>query len=147
MFKLEQVCNDNLSYYRKYEEYFKIDLYKYQSRIYPSDDAQYLRWYHIKNDTNYIGAIWLEKSESEDFAVLGIFIINDEFRNKGIGTEAIKQIIENDLKHLHTNKVLLRVRSENERAIKCYIKAGFTEYQRYVKNGLNVLEMIYEVQL
>ena len=145
MFKLEQVLNENLPYYRKYEEYFKIDLCKYQSRIFPSDNTQYLRWYHIKKDTNYIGAIWLEKSESEDFAVLGIFIINDEFRNKGIGTEAIKQIIENDLKHLHTNKVLLRVRSENKRAIKCYIKAGFTEYQRYVKNGLNVLEMIYEV--
>lgn len=145
MLKLEQVCNDNLSYYRKYEEYFKTDLYNYQSRIYPSENAQYLRWYHIKNDTNYIGAIWLEKSESEDFAVLGIFIINDEFRNKGIGTKAINQIVENDLKHLHTNKVLLRVREENERAIKCYIKAGFSEHQRYVKNGLNVLEMIYEV--
>ena len=130
MLKLEQVCNDNLSYYRKYEEYFKTDLYNYQSRIYPSENAQYLR---------------LEKSESEDFAVLGIFIINDEFRNKGIGTKAINQIVKNDLKHLHTNKVLLRVREENERAIKCYIKAGFSEHQRYVKNGLNVLEMIYEV--
>lgn len=147
MFKLEQVCNENLSYYRKYEELFKTDLYNYQSRIYPSDDAQYLRWYHIKNDTNYIGAIWLEKSESEDFAVLGIFIVNDDFRNKGIGTKAIKQIIENDLKYLHANKVLLRVREENERAIKCYIKAGFTEIQRYVTNGLNVIEMMYEVQL
>ena len=147
MIILEQICNENLSHYHKYEEFFKTDLYKYQSRIYPTDDAQHLCWYHIKNDTNYIGAIWLEKTKSEDFAVLGIFIIDDEFRNKGVGTEAIKQIIENDLKHLYTNRVLLRVREENARAIKCYSKTGFTEHQQYVKNGLNVLEMIYEVQL
>ena len=89
----------------------------------------------------------MERNCNDDFAVLGIFVVNDEFRNKGIGTEAIKQIIVKGLKHLQINKVLLRVREENERAIKCYIKAGFTETQRYENNGLNVIEMIYEENL
>ncbi len=144
MFELEQVCNENLSYYSKYEEVFDTDLKQYQSRIYPTDNAQYLRWYHIKADDKYIGAIWLEKAPNDDFTVLGIFIADKDFRNKGIGTKAIDKVIKNDLPYMHTNKILLRVRAENERAIKCYNKSGFIENRRYEKNGLNVVEMIYD---
>ncbi len=145
MFELEQVCNENLSYYSRYEEIFESDLKQYQSRIYPIKDAQYLRLYHIKVEDKYIGAIWLEKSSTADFAVLGVFIADNDFRNKGIGTRAIREIIKNDLPHMHTNKILLRVRSKNKRAIKCYNKVGFIESRRYEKNGLNVIEMMYEV--
>ena len=145
MFELEQVCNENLSYYSGYEEAFETDLNQYQSRIYPTRDAQYLRWYHIKVDNKYIGAIWLEKVTTDDFAVLGIFIADKDFRNNGIGTKAIDKVIKNDLSYMHTNKILLRVRAENERAIKCYSKVGFIETRRYEKNGLNVVEMMYEV--
>ena len=144
MFELEQVCNENLSHYRKYDEAFETDLKQYQSRIYPTEDAQYLRWYHIKVVDEYVGAIWLEKAPSDDFAVLGIFIADKEFRNKGIGTKAIEQIIKNDLPYMHTNKILLRVRAENEIAIKCYNKVGFIENRKYEKDGLNVIEMMYE---
>ena len=68
-----------------------------------------------------------------------------EYQGKGIGTQAIREIIKNDLPYMYTNKILLRVRSENERAIKCYNKVGFIETQRYEKDGLNVIEMMYEV--
>ena len=145
MFELEQVCNENLSYYSRYEEAFETDLKQFQSRIYPIKYAQYLRWYHIKADNKYIGAVWLEKSLNDDFAVLGIFIADKDYRNKGIGTKAIDSVIKNDLPYMHTNKILLRVRAENERAIKCYNKSGFIETRRYEKNGLNVIEMMYEV--
>lgn len=143
MFELEQVCNENLSYYSRYEEAFETDLKQYQSRIYPIKDAQFLRWYHIKVDDKYIGAIWLEKSSTDDFAVLGVFIADKDFRNKGFGTKAIDKVIKNNLTYMHTNKILLRVRAENERAIKCYNKVGFIENRRYEKDGLNVIEMIY----
>ena len=145
MFVLEQVSNENLSYYSGYEEAFDRDLKQYQSRIHPTNDAQILRWYHIKTDDKYIGAIWLEKVLTDDFAVLGIFIVDKDFRNKGIGTKAIDKVIKKDLPYMHTNKILLRVRAENERAIKCYNKVGFTEIRRYEKDGLNVIEMMYEV--
>ena len=145
MFELEQVCNENLSYYSRYEDIFESDLKQYQSRIYPIKDAQYLRWYHIKVENEYIGAMWLEKSSTDDFAVLGIFIADKDYRNKGIGAKAISKVIKNDLLHMHTSKIRLRVRAENERAIKCYNKAGFIETKRYEKDGLNVIEMMYEV--
>ena len=147
MFEFEQMCNENLSYYSRYEKIFESDLKQYQSRIYPIKDAQHLRWYHIKTDNKYIGAIWLEKTSTDDFAVLGIFIADKDYRNKGIGARVIEEIIKNDLPHMHTNKILLRVRAENERAIKCYNKVGFIESRRYEKDGLNVIEMIYEVLL
>lgn len=144
MFELEQVCDENLSHYNEYEKVFETDLKQYQSRIYPFENAEVLRWYHIKTDEKYIGAIWLEKNTNDDFAVLGIFIVDELYRNKGIGKAAIEQIIQTDLQHMHTNKILLRVREENERATRCYKAVGFTENQRYKKDNLNVIEMIYE---
>ena len=144
MFELEQVCNENLSHYNEYEKAFETDLKQYQSRIYPSENAENLRWYHIKACGKYIGAIWLEKNTGEDFAVLGIFIADELYRSKDIGKAAIEQIIKTDLQHLHTNKILLRVRAENERAIKCYKSVGFKENRRYIKGNLNVIEMIYK---
>lgn len=144
MFELEPICNENLSHYSKYEKAFETDLKKYQSRIYPSENTEVLCWYHIKTNEKYIGAIWLEKNPTEDFAVLGIFIADELYRNKGIGKAAIEQIIKIDLQYIHINKILLRVREENERAIKCYKSVEFEENQRYKKGNLNVVEMIYE---
>lgn len=144
MFELEQVCNENFSYYNEYEKVFETALNQYQSRIYPSENTEVLCWYHIKTNEKYIGAIWLEKNPTEDFAVLGIFIADELYRNKGIGKAAIEQIIKIDLQYIHINKILLRVREENERAIRCYKSVGFKESRRYRKGQLSVIEMIYE---
>lgn len=142
MFIFEQVCDENLLHYKEYEKAFKIDLKQYQSRIYPSENAEHLRWYHIKANEKYIGAIWLEKNSGDNFTVLGIFIADESYRNKGMGKAAIEQIIKTDLQNMGTNKILLRVRAENERAIRCYKSVGFKENRRYAKDGLNVIEMI-----
>ena len=144
MFELEQVCNENISYYSEYEKAFETDLKQYQSRIFPSESAEVLRWHHIKQDDKYIGAVWLEKNADDNFAVLGIFIADEFYRNKGIGKAAIQQIIKTDLQYMYTNNILLRVREENERAIRCYESVGFKENRRYKKDNLNVIEMIYE---
>lgn len=144
MFELEQICNENMSHYSEYEKAFETDLKQYQSRIYPSESVEVLRWYHIKTDNKYIGATWLEKDANDDFAVLGVFIADELYRNNGIGKAAIEQIIKTDLQYMHTNKILLRVREENERAIRCYKSVGFKENRRYEKGNLNVIEMIYE---
>lgn len=145
MIELIKVCNDNLCHYQQYQESFESDLKQYQSRIYPSTDTQHLVWYHIKSNENYIGAVWLEKVNKNDSATLGIFISDKKFRNKGIGEKAIKEIIKNDSKHLLINRIVLRVREENIRAINCYKKVGFKETCRYKKDNLNVIEMVYEI--
>ena len=145
MFFLEPIGKENICHYEKYEDLFEADLSQYQSRIKPSSGADYLCWYHIKSGEEYIGAIWLERNSKDNFAVLGIFIADKEYRNRGIGTRAIEQIIETDLRNMCCNRVLLRVRTENGRAVACYKKVGFTETRRYSKNGLDVTEMILEI--
>ncbi len=79
--------------------------------------------------------------------MVGRLIAEEFYRNKGIGKSAIEQIIKNDLYYMHTNKILLRVREENERAISCYKSVGFKENRRYRKYNLNVIEMIYKAWL
>ena len=144
-FSLVPVDKSNLHHYEEYEKAFETDLRQFQSRIYPADNAEMLRWYHITVDGRYIGAVWLEKAFCDDFAVLGIFIADKTCRNCGIGAEAIKRIIDGDMAYFDADRVVLRVREENERAVCCYKKVGFTESRRYSKGDFGVIEMIYEV--
>ena len=139
MIALEEVTKDNVSIYSNFEE---SDVKKYQSRIYPDKNADAKLWYYIKYNDLYIGSVWLEKARDNDFAVLGIFIADDNYRNRGVGLEVIKTALEN-IEALGVEKVLLRVREDNKRAVRCYMKAGFVEVRRYVKdNGIRVIEMI-----
>ena len=142
LFELEKVCEDNLFRYKEYEKIYETDLSEYQSRIYPSETAEKLCWYYIKCDNSYIGSVWLEKEAENDFAVLGIFIADKAYRNKGIGAKAIRQIFKNDLSVIGTDKIILRVRESNKRAVACYKKCGFNEIKKYEKNNIEVIEMM-----
>ncbi len=146
LFSLEEVNNENFSFYSEYDKAFETDLKQFQSRIYPSKNAVILRWYHIKIRRKYIGAIWLEKSSADNYAKLGIFIANKRYRSKGIGKKAIERVIVNDLQYFGTKKILLNVREENSRAINCYKKVGFKETRKFKKDDINVIEMIFEVK-
>lgn len=144
MIDFEAVNDTNKWHYKDFEAAFSADLYKFQSRIYPSENAYGLIWYYIKQDGKYIGSVWLEKIHaSDDYATLGIFIAYDKYRNKGLGVQAIKAIISQaeppDIKEIR-----LHVRENNHRAIACYHKIGFTDTRRLKKaNGISVIEMIY----
>lgn len=68
---------------------------------------------------------WIERS-----AVLGIFIGDENYRNNGYGTEAIKLILEYGFKYLNLHSIRLSLFSVNERAHKCYLKCGFKDTGR-----------------
>lgn len=63
-------------------------------------------------------------------AEVGLFIGDEENRNKGIGTEALKLIVKYGFEYLNLNNIMLKVYSFNELAIKCYEKVGFKEFGR-----------------
>lgn len=63
-------------------------------------------------------------------ATLGIFIGDDDYRNNGYGTEAIRLILDYGFNYLNLNNINLDLLEVNERAYKCYIKCGFKEYGR-----------------
>jgi len=137
---LEQITKENISLYSAFEF---GDYKNYQSRIYPDKNADAKIWCYIKFNGLRIGSVWLEKFVEDDFAVLGVFIADKKYRNKGIGLNAVELMLGR-IGELCVDKVLLRVREDNKRAIRCYQKAGFIEIRRYVKEtGINAIEMIY----
>lgn len=146
MVDIEKIDESNKFRYKSFEDVFNSDLSKYQSRIYPNFQVEKVKGYYIKYNNKYIGSIWLEKPCKCIYADLGIFIAYDEYRNKGIGTHVIKQILEK-INDLDIEEIRLRVRKNNERAKKCYSKIGFVDSKEFTKdNGITVIEMIYKIK-
>ena len=63
-------------------------------------------------------------------ASLGIFIGDEENRNKGYGEEVLDLLLDYGFNMLRLHNINLGVFSFNERAINCYKKLGFKEYGR-----------------
>ena len=61
---------------------------------------------------------------------IGIFIGDEENRNKGYGVEALELLLNYAFNFQNMHNINLCVFSFNERAIKCYKKIGFKEYGR-----------------
>jgi RimJ/RimL family protein N-acetyltransferase len=144
------ITKDNIKIYTQFEKCYDEKLSQYQSRIYPNNyivnmETNLLNWYYIVADEKYIGSIWLEKTlEIENFAIMGIFIIDNEMRGLGLGEKAICNVVKKDMIYMHINQIILNVRSNNERAIKCYLKCGFKEIEKFKKqNDIECIKMSY----
>ena len=61
-----------------------------------------------------------------------VFIGEEEYLSKGIGSRCINKINEKIYKEYNANTILLRVFKKNIRAIKCYEKNGFKNIYEYV---------------
>lgn len=82
-------------------------------------------------DDKLIGTVSLEGIDRLNrTAELGIFIGDENYRNNGYGTEAIKLILDYGFNYENLNNIELHLMSFNERALKCYEKCGFKEYGR-----------------
>lgn len=140
--KLIPIDQDNMDFYKKFEN--SQDLSLYMSRIYPNPESAYLKWMYIKQDEHCIGSIWLEGKDVQRVK-LGIFIAEPAYRGKGIGKQAIQQAIslaKGDGVHVIT----LNVRTANVRAQKVYSACGFTIKQRFQKgNDIDALSMEMEL--
>lgn len=146
MIKLVEINQNNLEHYQLFARKYNSTLCEFQSRIYPSKSSDIVNWYYIKLNQKYIGSIWLEKQANMPFAVLGIFIADEEFRNKGFGTLAVNAIISTAASKMQIDEIRLNVRESNTRAIKCYIKCGFVEIERYEnQKGIRAISMSYRL--
>lgn len=141
--KLINITEENISFYKQFENYYNENLSIYLSRIYP-DSNSVIKWCYINENNINIGSIWLEKVD-ENILKLGIFIAEEKYSNKGFGTLAIKEML--DIAKLNNYKtVTLNVRITNHRAIKAYQNIGFKKTNQYVKNnGVEVISMTYEL--
>lgn len=81
-----------------------------------------------KKTNDFIGNI--EFIEIKDkVGVFGIAITASK-QDKGLGTEAIKAMLNYGFNELGLEKINLKARPFNDRAIHVYIKCGFKEYDR-----------------
>ncbi|GAA0126244.1 MULTISPECIES: GNAT family protein [Clostridium] len=77
-------------------------------------------------DNQYIGGCGINKIDwKNSVVVIGIFIGDKEYWNKGYGTDAINILIKFIFEQMNIRKIKLQVFSFNERAIRAYEKCGF----------------------
>jgi len=63
-------------------------------------------------------------------AFIGVFIGDEENRNKGYGAEAIRLVLGYAFNTLNLHSIMLSVHADNYAAINCYKKVGFRESGR-----------------
>lgn len=93
----------------------------------------------LEND-ELIGACGIERINNINrTGTIGIFIGEKQEREKGIGTETIRLLLDYGFNYLNLHNIKLDVLTFNERAIACYKKCGFKECGRrresYYLNG------------
>jgi RimJ/RimL family protein N-acetyltransferase len=76
--------------------------------------------WHMIGNIGFDRVDWLNAS-----AEMGIFIGNKTFWDKGFGTDSVHLMLKYGFESLNLHRIWLRVYATNERAIRCYEKAGF----------------------
>ncbi|WP_283194694.1 GNAT family protein [Rhizobium sp. AN80A] len=80
----------------------------------------------IEVEKRLIGEIKLHSINDQDRrASMAIGIYDPSFLGKGIGTEAIRLLLQHAFRELKLHRIGIRVLAYNERAIRAYAKCGF----------------------
>lgn len=75
-----------------------------------------------------IGTVYFrDVDKKNNSAEFGIFIGEEDARDKGAGSEATALFVKYGFERLNLHRIFLRVFEYNERAVRCYRKAGFAE--------------------
>ncbi len=95
----------------------------------------------IKNYNENIGYLILTYGSSVEyggrFALIDEFFIKEEFRNKGIGTAALR-FVEVECKSMGIQTVHLQVKKFNPAAEKLYLRVGYEEIDRvFMKKNIS----------
>lgn len=87
--------------------------------------------YNIVVDDVLIGNCAIERRNSIDrHYEIGMLIGEPEYQGKGYGTEVVRLLLRYAFRCLDANNAMLKVYSNNPRAIACYKKAGLKECGR-----------------
>jgi ribosomal protein S18 acetylase RimI-like enzyme len=86
-----------------------------------ADDIAAYLYFDGETPVGY-GELWLD--DEEDEVELARIIVAPELRGKGIGTELVRALLQPALAAGYPD-VFLRVRPDNEPAIKTYLRVGF----------------------
>jgi RimJ/RimL family protein N-acetyltransferase len=153
----QDIIDDYLSWMQNEENSFikgvdpnitKKDLYSYiNEKNYNSNSV--LLGIFDKETKKHIGNIKFEPINLvENYAVLGIFIGDADYRGLGLAQEAIEHTFQSILMPKGVNKLVLGVDKLNEAAIATYKKSGFKLAKIPLLNlPTNSQEMILQIDL
>ena len=100
--------------------------------------------YIIQHNNKDIGYTQIYKYEDkDDIYEFDLFIGEEEYLNKGIGTTIVSSINNKINKEHNPKEIILRPFTRNIRAIRCYEKTGFKIVSRYM--GKDTLEKDEEI--
>lgn len=100
----------------------EIHLNWLKTNVFMGKTAQFIINYNeIPIGSTFLRDIDFNNNKSE----FGIFIGEDNYRGKGLGTQATLNILRYGFEKLNLNKIFLRVLSNNTSAVNSYIKSGF----------------------
>ncbi|MBE7123041.1 GNAT family N-acetyltransferase [Bacillus cereus] len=103
----------------------------------------YASYHVIVVEDEVIGRVGLKKKQYDDAYVMeySILIGVSNLYSKGLGTEITKYFISKSFLDPDIQAVVLQVREDNKRAIRCYEKAGFKKEKSYIENQVKVYDM------
>ncbi|PEW02979.1 GNAT family N-acetyltransferase [Bacillus cereus] len=103
----------------------------------------YASYHVIVVEDEVIGRVGLKKKKYDDTYVMeySILIGVSNLYSKGLGTEITKYFISKSFLDNDIHAVVLQVREDNKRAIRCYEKAGFEKVKSYIENQVKVYDM------
>ena len=89
-------------------------------------DQRRTQWFGIYVDDQLIGEVELtDIRRSEGCGELRICIWREELRGQGLGSDAVRVLLDYARMYLRLRLVYLRVYTTNTRAIRCYQQCGF----------------------
>ena len=101
---------------------------KYDNKVNHSNQTLY----YIEVDNKIIGFFQYYPYEKDDEMIEYDVLIGEEnYLNKGIGTEVVKKINQHIFDHSDKNKIVVRPCKRNKRACHCYEKSGFELIKDY----------------
>lgn len=115
-----------------------VKIYQYDKKrvdeYYTKHRAQGKLHYAIMLNESVIGDIYLKNMDSVNRACeLGIHMINDHYKGKGYGTQALLQIKQIAFKKLRFKTLYANTRQENMNCRRALVKAGYREMK--TENG------------
>ncbi len=140
-----KLVSENNNYFRKWiiEEWkhhntvdpiYKLIIKKPEELSFENNE----KYYKIISNNKEVGFVGIKEYENEIY--LYRFYISNQYRNNGIGTEVLKQLI--DMAKKQNKDISLEVMGNNERARKLYEKIGFKIH--YTKMVLKVNNIVYK---
>jgi RimJ/RimL family protein N-acetyltransferase len=107
----------------------------WMDRAMRNDDPAAVTYVIESADGEYAGSVGLMSIDGRNRnAEVGIVIARPEDWGRGLGTEAMVLMLRHAFEEMNLHRVMLRVFTFNERAVRSYLKIGFVEEGRMRQN-------------